>query len=80
MAMLALLLLLLLLAAAHSATAHCPDDPGCPSTANCTIKYYNQTIGAPAMRRAASAAVPTSALPACPPALARIASVPTSGT
>ena len=37
-------LLLLLLAAAVS--AHCPDDPGCPSTANCTIEFYNQTIGA----------------------------------
>ena len=43
----AMLALLLLAAAAHSTSAHCPDDSGCPSTANCTIQWYNQTIGAP---------------------------------
>jgi hypothetical protein len=40
-----LLLLLLLLLGLGGGAAHCPDDPWCPSTANCTVNWYNQTIG-----------------------------------
>jgi hypothetical protein len=49
--------------------SHCPDDPSCPSTANCTVQWYNQTIGA-CMIPAAAAAWPARAVWLTPPSCA----------